>query len=219
MEDEGTMSTISEYEDTLVYYSKDKVTQALRKHSKVKTKNYLYSVCAIIDKVIHILNTTKSVLPEKDRKWVDIYIDKLTVNLPDLVRSIDEKKVYYPNRLIKTTSANNTEIFSRSIHVDILTNDYLTYNKKMAHILHNTMMFVTLATSIVGYIENDPTWETVNETLGDLILYLDKDYTDTVKESTSIYNSMYKNMLQLRRDEEVVPVNDWDSILLNTKDL
>lgn len=205
-------------DDTLVYYSKDRVTQVLRKNTKYNARNYLYSVCAIIDKAIYIVNMTKSVLPEKDIQEVEKYITELTVKLPKLVKSIDKKKEHCPNSNIKSISIHNVELFSRFVHVDILTNDYLTYNRKMAHILHNVMLFVTLAISIIGYVANDPEWEEVNDILGSLILVLDKDYNDTLKEATSVYNYLYKNMLQLYNNEDVVYVDDWDSILRNFKE-
>lgn len=206
------------YTRDMAYYSRDKVTQAVRKHSTIKTKNHLYTVIAIIEKAIHIVDTTKVVLPEKRQQLVETYTKRIIDILPDLVRSVDIKQRYQPNNLIKEQCLNQVERFTRMVRVDILTNDFLNYSDKLTNILHNVLLIVTQTTEVIKFVGNDRYWQSVISMICDLIEILDSEYDDSIKESSVIYDTIFKSLLHLRNSEVPILTSEWDSILLTQEE-
>lgn len=197
------------YDTDMCYYSKNVVTQNIKKHGHKKTKEYLYAVIAIVYKSAYIASYTASLLAEDQQRYVRSCTKTLFDIIPDLIMSVDRKHKYYPNSIHGVAQRETVEVFNRQVTVDIQTHGYLTCKEKLTHILHNTLVFVTQAMDIVRYIEDDQHWNRVVNLICNIIETIYPEYDNSANEAVSVHAAMYRSMLKLRSNEEPLHTSEW----------
>ena len=201
--------TTGEFNAQFKFYTQDHISRNVKQHSKLKAKNYLYTTCGIIDRVIKVVETAKDVLGED--KWMDSYVERMRYKYGEMLCALNYYHKHTGNYLHSATVLNNIEMFIEAVQINILSQDDLSYQMKVAQVLNNTLLYLTLAIDSIKSADNEY-WNQMSTLICDVIEHLAPDFSDELHHSCSVYDSTWRKMLGVKKRDEVLNVSNWDMV-------
>ena len=200
------ISTV-EFNAQFKFFTQDYISRNVKQHSKLKAKNYLYTTCGIIDRAIKVVETANEVLGEDT--WLKSYVERMRYQYSEMLCALNYYHKHTGNYLHSATVLNNIEMFIEAVQINILSQDELPYRMKVAQVLNNTLLYLTLAIDSIKSADN-VYWNHMSTLICDVIDHLVPNFSDDLHHSCSVYDSTWRKMLGVKKRDEVMNVADWD---------